>query len=316
MLQRIQKGFERRLRKLITKRHPVVHTIQEHQWSIGIYQGQDPFSLLPCRCGENPVLTAEKVSDVPAAFVADPFMTRHKDLWYMFFEVVNRRTGKGEIGLARSKNLYEWQYDRIVLAEPFHLSYPYVFEFNGDYFMVPETHKAQSVRLYKAMDFPWKWKFVREMMKGAYFADASLLHYDNRWWMFVETNPELKHDTLRLFSAPDLFSRWDEHVKSPILVGDPHAARPAGRLIWSEGHLIRFAQNCDPVYGADVRAFRVTDLSVDDYEESQVGEAPILAGSGHGWNSTGMHHVDAHRHGSSWVACVDGFRWKEVKVSR
>src|ERR1700757_5102498 len=72
-------------------------------WSIGIYSGRSPFDLAP-RQSKNPVLTRKSVLDVAAAFVADPFMLHVNHVWYMFFEVMNWRANKGEIGLATSED--------------------------------------------------------------------------------------------------------------------------------------------------------------------------------------------------------------------
>lgn len=47
--------------------------------------------------------------------------------WYMFFEVMNQDSDRGEIGLALSDDGIHWEYSQIVLVEPFHLSYPHVF---------------------------------------------------------------------------------------------------------------------------------------------------------------------------------------------
>ena len=93
------------------------------------------------------MLTAADVTDAAASLVADPFMLRHGDTWYMFFEVLESRTNRGSIGLATSPDGFHWQYQQIVLREGFHLSYPCVFWWQGDYYMVPESAKAFSVRL-------------------------------------------------------------------------------------------------------------------------------------------------------------------------
>jgi hypothetical protein len=58
----------------------------------------------------NPVLTRNDVSNINAAFVTDPFMLRVAHRWYMFFEVKNVLTGKGEIGLALSDDGLKWTY--------------------------------------------------------------------------------------------------------------------------------------------------------------------------------------------------------------
>jgi hypothetical protein len=104
-----------------------------------------------------PILSAHHVTDIPAEFVADPFMIRVRGTWHMFFEVMNARTDKGNIGLATSSNGLDSKYEQIVLAESFHLSYPYVFNSGDDFFMVPESYEAGAIRLYRADPFPLKW---------------------------------------------------------------------------------------------------------------------------------------------------------------
>ena len=127
---------------------------KEYEWSIGI-EGTSPFSFGPSQEVDNPVLTRNAVSDVPAAIVADPFMLRRDHTWYMFFEVMNRQTRKGEIGLASSENGMKWTYQQIVLAEPFHSSYPYVFYWAGDYYIIPESYKASSISIVQGIEFPY-----------------------------------------------------------------------------------------------------------------------------------------------------------------
>ena len=278
------------------------------RWSIGIYTGESPFRLAPPQNIKNPVLTREGVSDAPAVFVADPFMLKANDSWWMFFEVLNWRQDKGEIGLAVSENGSNWTYRQIVLSEPFHLSYPYVFQWMDDYYMVPECHETGSVRLYKALKFPTQWSFVGALLEGSYFADASVFRYGERWWLFAETNPEERHDTLRLFSADHLLGPWREHSKSPVVVGNARLARPAGRVLVLEDRIIRYAQDCFPHYGTRVRAFEVIDLTTASYQEQEVAESPVLVPSGAGWNAAGMHHVDVHpMEDGRWIACVDGW---------
>ena len=69
-------------------------------WSIGIYTGDSPFQLRAPANDPNPVVTAADVTDIPAEFVADPFMLHAGDRWHMFFEVLNRETQLGAIAFA------------------------------------------------------------------------------------------------------------------------------------------------------------------------------------------------------------------------
>jgi hypothetical protein len=230
----------------------------------------------------------------------------------MFFEIMNGERGKGEIGLAVSRDTRHWRYCGMVLREPFHLSYPYVFEWMDDYYMIPETFEAESIRLYKAVVFPRQWRFVKTLIEATDFVDPSIVRFRDRWWLFAShgTAP-LRADVLRLFSADDLLGSWAEHPRSPIVNGDPCIARPGGRVHTHGGAVIRYAQSVQPYYGTDVRAFEVCALTPDVYREHEIATNPILRGTGRGWNEMGMHHVDPHcLPDGSWVACVDGWRWR------
>lgn len=277
-------------------------------WSLAIYRGPDPFSIAPPPGQETPVLTAAQVTDIPAEFLADPFLVREGGAYYLFFEVMNNRTHQGDIGLAASPDGWRWHYQRIVLDEPFHLSYPCVFKYEGQYYMVPESLEANSVRLYRAADFPTKWTLVRTLLLGDYI-DPTVFSYDGRWWMFVGANPS-KNDTLLLFHAESPLGPWKPHPRNPIIRGDARIARPGGRVLIHQGRPFRFTQDCSESYGRQVRVFEIPLLTTRAYGERMVDRPPIVQASGRGWNARGMHHVDLLQTapGGEWMASVDGFQ--------
>jgi len=278
----------------------------ELEWAIGIYTGKSPFDLTS-ESIKNPVLTRKDVSDVPADFVADPFMIRANGIWYMFFEVLNLQSRRGEIGLASSENGIKWKYQKIVLAEPYHLSYPYVFEWMNEYYMIPESYEANSIRLYKASTFPTEWSFVGNLIGEGFYLDPSLFRYNDKWWLFAETNFNHKYDTLSLYYADDLMGSWQEHPHSPIIKGNARIARPGGRVFVVDGKLIRCTQNCYIDYGTQLQMFEIEELTTTSYSEREIDKNPILTASGSGWNASGMHHIDPHiLEDGRWIACVDG----------
>jgi hypothetical protein len=232
-------------------------------------------------------------------------MLNHQGTWHMFFEVMNAESQRGAIGLATSNDGFAWTYQKIVLDEPFHLSYPYVFEWHDEHYMIPETLDAGAVCLYKAEDFPFHWSCVARLIEGQ-FADPSIFRFTDLWWLFVCSTP-YQHDTLRLYFAAEFIGPWTEHPKSPIISGDKCRARPAGRVLELNNRVIRFAQDCGRQYGHSVRAFEISDLSRNGYLEVENARTPILTASGKGWNASGMHHIDAHKlRDGKWLACVDG----------
>lgn len=285
---------------------PFVKRHQQH-WSIGIYKGTSFEGLKSAPGITNPVLTAGSVDDIRAELVADPFMISEQGKWYMFFEVWNSRSNHGDIGLAVSEDGLSWDYSQIVLNERFHLSYPYVFRWKNEFYMVPETNEAYSVRLYRAEEFPLKWSLEKVLIYGNY-VEPSVFQFDEKWWLFAS---ELSSDVLHLFYADDLTGPWIEHPKSPVVEGNAGIARSAGRVLVRDGRVIRFAQDCSSVYGRCVRAFEIDRLSVTEYAERELPSSPVLKGSGTGWNGKGMHHIDCHYIGSDDViACVDGWKPK------
>jgi hypothetical protein len=275
-----------------------------YHWTISLYGGADLTRLVPLDGAAEPILSRENVSDVDAEFVADPFLVRDADMWCLFFEVANRRRGKGEIGLATSVDLRRWDYQGIVISERHHLSYPYVFSHGGRWYMTPETGEAGVVLLYEADRFPYEWAVRTELLKRHSPLDPSPFHFSERWWMFIETSGSERCDELSLYHSDELLGCWTEHPRSPVIRQDPSRARPAGRVIVGNGRPIRFAQDCSGEYGAAVSAFEVIDLSATSYSERPLGI--VLAPGAGGAYRNGMHHIDAAKVGAQWLACVDG----------
>lgn len=281
------------------------------EFSIGIYLGDSPFQLAPAEGVRNPVLGADQVTDTCASFVADPFLLRDGDSWLMFFEILRQADGKGVIGLGSSLDGLVWDYEQIVLEESFHLSYPQVFAWERDYYMIPEAHASGAIRLYRATDFPTRWAFHATLAEGRPFSDPTIFRYDDTWWIFTETSPNHRCDTLRLYFSDALTGPWQEHPMSPIVQGNASAARPGGRVLLHQGRLYRFAQDCWPVYGVRLQAFEIVVLDRERYHEIPVRSGFHLAPSGEGWNAHGMHHLDLVRVGEGWLGCVDGWRYRK-----
>ncbi len=274
-------------------------------FAIGIQAGPSPLDLSPAPGARNPVLTYRDIHDVPAIFVADPFLHRENGAWTMLFEVMTERSYKGEIAVATSADGLAWEYQGIVLAEPFNLSYSQVFRWQGETYMLPEGYEDDRLRIYRAEPFPSRWRQVATLFEGRRFADATILSAGGHWWIFA-SDPRT-NDVLRLFWADEPLGPWREHPRSPIVAGDPCAARPAGPLVAWNGGLVRFAQVCAPRYGTAVRAFEITSLTPEEYAERPAARPPLAPAAPGAWNSAAMHHVSAlPLDDGSWIAAMDG----------
>lgn len=279
---------------------------RREQWTIGIYRSDSPFHFNTFQGWINPLFRAEDVTDVPARFVADPFLIKEGKTWDLFFEVYNNDTKQGDLAVATSKNTWIWKYARVVIDEPFHLSYPYVFKADDGYYLIPESYEANSIRLYKADEFPTKWSFVKTLVEGRDYVDNSIVFYNGKWWLFSSVT---SNDKLYLHYADSLIGPWKEHPQSPIVTGDVHKSRPSGRLLVYQNKLYRFTMDIDPPVGThQVMAYEITDISPARYAEKLAQETPVVMPSGSGWNGEAMHQLDpVQADANSWIASVDGF---------
>ncbi|MBX7144224.1 MAG: hypothetical protein K1X79_07215 [Oligoflexia bacterium] len=271
-------------------------------WSLGLRRGPtlEALSLNPEH--ERPILTHRDVTDCEATFVADPFAWHRDGRWYLFFETFDRVRGRGVISCATSTDTVKWNYERVVLHEPFHLSYPYVFEFNGNMYMLPEGRKGGAVRLYRAVEFPYSWALVGNLIEGKY-KDCSIVEWQGRWWMFAGMGAY----GLRIFHAETPLGPWVPQRKPWVYLRRKSRARPGGRVISYDGKLLRFGQDNRVRYGHQLRALVVDELDSRRFREHELSDKPILAPADGGWNSVGMHHMDPWRlPDGSWLGFVDG----------
>lgn len=207
-------------------------------------------------------------------FWADPFVVRNGDKYFVFVEEFIYRTNKGHIAVLELDSNGKLQNAVRIIEKSYHLSYPFVFENGGDYYMIPETGQNRTIDLYRSTEFPFKWEFVKTIMDGLNSVDTTLFYYNKKWWLFTlidkiefvqENSPELY-----LFFSDDLFSdSWASHPLNPV-VTDVRSARPAGRIFISEGKIYRPSQDCSVRYGQAFNINQVLHLSETEYEEMQV----------------------------------------------
>ncbi|MEW6751138.1 MAG: hypothetical protein AB1505_09175 [Candidatus Latescibacterota bacterium] len=230
---------------------------------------------------------------------ADPFLLRGPAGWHLFVEEVEQGKGGGHIAaMAVDEDLRPGP-AHTVLAEPYHVSYPFLMSLGDQLYLVPETSRAGAVTAYRCVEFPGRWERDRDLLTGLGAADATLLEHEGRWWLFacLAAHPgSTPCEELFLFHAVDpLNGRWQAHPRNPV-VSDARCARPAGRPFWHRGALLRPAQDCSVRYGYAVRLQRILRLSPTDYaeEEAAVLHPAARAIATHTLNSAaGLFAVDA-----------------------
>lgn len=259
----------------------------------------------------NPVLTAADVTDFGSAdCVADPFLfvTGEGD-WHMFFEIYTQnRQPSAAIGHAQSGDGYDWTYDRVVLETDEHLSYPYVFRWDGEYYMVPDRWAKElgpaPATLYRASSFPHEWDPVADLVSPATpLHDFSPFRWDGRWWALMGDGTDLYAYYSDDLEAPD----WTPHDENPVVENRPTAARPGGRPLVFDDHVLAFYQDCAGRYGERIHAYEITTLTPESYDDTRRADSPVVdPPGGLGWNSGAMHQVDPWFDGEGYHCAVDG----------
>ena len=135
------------------------------------------------------------------------------------------------------------EYLGIALEDDFHLSYPFVFECDGDLFMCPETHARKDIRLYRCREFPLKWELEIILMNNVDAADTSIFKKDGKWWMFTNLCSARIGDhnsELHIFSSTDLLKgHWTPHSMNPVIF-DAERGRNGGLILQKERNLSGF----------------------------------------------------------------------------
>ena len=202
-------------------------------------------------------------------FWADPFAIKAGDHYYVFIEEFPYATARGHISVIELDRKGVVKGPTKVLERDYHLSYPFVFEWKGDYYMLPESAANKTVELYRAKSFPFVWQFEKVLMTDVRAKDATLAEIDGTWWMFVSIAEHSIPDELYLFSAPSPLGPWTPHRRNPVK-SDVRGSRPAGALFEWNGGVYRPAQDSSGRYGYAISINRLKQLDHEQFREEQV----------------------------------------------
>ncbi len=204
-------------------------------------------------------------------FYADPFVAERGERSYLFFEELVFAERKGVISCIEFNEQGFIGSPSVVLEAEHHLSYPFLFEWEGQTYMLPESRDSGRIELFRAVDFPLRWEFAGCLLEDVWAVDATIFEREGRFWMFaggVKKNGKINSE-LFLYYADSPLGPWLPHAHNPVVV-DASRARPAGQVFIHEGLLIRPGQDCSQSYGGAIVLNRIDLLSPKEYEETPV----------------------------------------------
>lgn len=241
----------------IQKRRP------EDLWLLVLRHGQQALDPAAPRIDDCSLLLAPRDD-----YWADPCVVAHGDRRLIFAEEYPARTHRAVIVCLELRPDGSAERLGIALDQTCHLSYPQVFQWQGQWYLTVESAAARCVRLYRACDFPLRWQPVADLVSDRVCVDPTLYHRDGCWFLFVNISESggSTSEELFLFVSEQLTGPFRPHPANPI-VSDVRRARPAGRLFEHQGRLIRPAQDCAASYGSAIVFSEVLELSAERYRE-------------------------------------------------
>ena len=166
--------------------------------------------------------------------------------------------------------------------------------------MVPETCENKDIRLYKAVEFPHKWKFYSTIFENINAADSTIFEKNGYWWLFTNidtTNSKDYCTELFIFYASNpLSGEWIGHPKNPVLCDSSNARM--GGILFDNTSVYRVSQRQGfDMYGQAANINKITHLSTTDYvEETESTIEPLFYK-----DLCGTHHM----HGNDNVTVFD-----------
>ncbi|RKN85668.1 hypothetical protein [Paenibacillus ginsengarvi] len=216
----------------------------------------------------------EMIKPPAGRFYADPFILMKNGRNYVFFEDYINSLGRGVISYIEfepENNTYSEP--KVVLETPYHLSYPFLFEWQDQIYMIPESSGNKTIELYRATQFPVEWTLEKVIMNNIKAVDTTIVEYNHKFWLFanIASKGASTLDELHLFYSDSPLGEWKPHPMNPI-VSDAGNARPAGNLLKKDGKLIRPSQNCLINYGYSIIFNEVEILNEHYYKEKPISE--------------------------------------------
>jgi len=246
-------------------------------WERSAAHADPPYGPVSTRLPEN------ELTPPMDRYWADPHLARREGSGFVFFEEYLAAENRGRIvalpypsaavrDVRSSLGGGPFPRPLTIMDEGTHLSYPHMFEWEGQLYMIPETRAKGRIELYRCVEFPGRWELARTLLDGILAAESTVVVHAGRCWLFASVSPvpwEPANDYLHLFFCDDpIGGTWISHRQNPV-VCDVRRSRPAGPIYSHQGRLFRPSQDCSGRYGSGIRINEIVRLSVEDYEESE-----------------------------------------------
>ena len=238
---------------------------RHEKWNIGIMECPIQSFISPGRMPEIKWLPQQKNN----RFIADPFGFVFQGNIYVAAEEFDYCNPKGKISVIAINDKNTLSKPETVIKLPAHMSYPYILEYQGDTYCIPETYENNNVALYIAEELPLKWKRVTTLIEDFSAVDSTIFQHNGYWWLFCTNKNTDPNNNLYIWYSEKLAGPYKSHANNPVKT-DIRSARPGGTPFYHDGNLYRPAQDCTINYGRRVAINRIDVLNKIEFSEETV----------------------------------------------
>jgi hypothetical protein len=232
-------------------------------WRVGIIKTENKYEI-----AEN---LSKKITwyEKPSrnGYYADGFMIKEGEKNYLLVEDYSYKVSKGKISfidLSSNKT-------STLIEDDFHLSYPSAFIFNNKTFVLPEAADSGAITLYEVELETAQIIKRHNLLSNIRAYDPTLLHYNNKWWLFCTQKETHSNTCLHIYYSEDLYGPYKPHNNNPVKT-DIGSARPAGSFFKLNDKIVRPSQNCSKTYGGSVVLNKMHVLNEIEFIEEKTDE--------------------------------------------
>jgi hypothetical protein len=237
-------------------------------WNIGVVQASDAALRELVTSGRlGPVKWCPRVTVLGSR--ADPFVWPTDEEARVIYEEIDRWSGRGHIRSISLQRFSRWQRARPEIVQPYHLSYPFVIQWEKVWYCIPESARTGGVDLYFWDSSTASWQLRRSLLDGVAIVDATLFRHDEIWYLFGTIRGPRAYDTLKIWWSHSLEGEWLLHRNDPAKV-DLRSARSAGSFFKVGDRWYRPAQDCTNGYGSALTINRIDALTPVEFRETTV----------------------------------------------
>lgn len=193
-------------------------------------------------------------------FQADPFFIEKNGQIYVFYEALNHTWIKGHLRcrilkVNNNKTDQNDQQPHFIELDDFalddinalncHLSFPFLYEIDGEIYLIPESHESQTIFLFKAIDFPKKWQKVNAIIQNQAWVDSVILKHDNLYYLISSKHKQSN----RVIAISDRLDNYWQIYQKPMEIDNQHQRLGGGVFVWDNRYYLPMQENHKIEYG-------------------------------------------------------------------